>query len=496
MIWKFSLVALFSAVLIAAQSSSSDANSNVVAVFLLGRHGDRTPKIQGSQQLTTLGKNQVFESATYFRDLYLDSSSPDFIVDVDTDYLYNQIYIAAPYVQTEPSLMFRNQDVLGMTATAFLQGFYPPSESATDQTLTNGTTLTDPLDGYQYVLINGIPANAPDTIWIEGDVDCPTYTTASNAYYQSPEYLTMQQQLQPFYNKFIPLLQGIFPESQIGFQTAYNIYDYFSVGINHNQTIYANLSTEDLQQLRVLADQQTLALVYNVSAPITSIGGQTLSGAVLSQLNQTVSGSQPALKITYFAGSYDIFQAFWGISGLLNVSVDFYGLPDFASTMTWELRRPINSSGNDDLFVRYGFRNGSDPTTDLQYFPLFGQSEIDIPWDQFVEEMNKQSISTYGDWCNACSSTLSFCAAYTSSSSTPASSTSVASGLQMSSQPVSPVGAGFIGAGVTLAVCGAVAGLFALWWSRTGKKNTKQRPPLVREKTTASGSSSFATATV
>jgi len=77
--------------LAAAQSSS-----NVIAVFLIGRHGDRTSKVQGNTQLTTLGKNQVFNTASYFRSRYLNISSPDFIVNVDTDYLYNQIYAAAP----------------------------------------------------------------------------------------------------------------------------------------------------------------------------------------------------------------------------------------------------------------------------------------------------------------------------------------------------------------------------------------------------------------
>jgi hypothetical protein len=83
--------ALFAASLVTAQT-----DSEVVAVFLIGRHGDRTSKVQGNTQLTTLGKNQVFQTATYFRNRYLNTSSPNFIQNVDTDYLYNQIYAAAP----------------------------------------------------------------------------------------------------------------------------------------------------------------------------------------------------------------------------------------------------------------------------------------------------------------------------------------------------------------------------------------------------------------
>lgn len=75
---------------------AGQAQSNVMAVFLIGRHGDRTSKIMGNTQLTTLGKNQVFQSATYFRNRYLNSSSSEFIENVDSDYLYNQIYAQAP----------------------------------------------------------------------------------------------------------------------------------------------------------------------------------------------------------------------------------------------------------------------------------------------------------------------------------------------------------------------------------------------------------------
>lgn len=89
---------LLLAVILSISFTAVQADSTVVAVFLIGRHGDRTSMVQGNTQLTTLGKNQVFNTASYFRSRYLNSSSPNFIENVDTDYLYNQIYAAAPYV--------------------------------------------------------------------------------------------------------------------------------------------------------------------------------------------------------------------------------------------------------------------------------------------------------------------------------------------------------------------------------------------------------------
>lgn len=112
--------------------------------------------------------------------------------------------------------------------------------------LANGTTESSPLGGYQYVTINGLPSTSPDIIWIAGDQSCPAYTKATQAYYNSTDFLTRQPQLQPFYDRFRPLLAGILPESQIGFRSACNVFDYLNVGYIHNASIHSNFSSDDL----------------------------------------------------------------------------------------------------------------------------------------------------------------------------------------------------------------------------------------------------------
>ena len=96
---------------------------------------------------------------------------------------------------------------------------------------------------------------------------------------------------------------GTFPQSEIGLQSAYDIFDYLKIGYVHNQTIFANLSGDDLFQFHALTDEE-LALVYDISSPNTSIGDKTLSGAILSQLNKTITQTDKNLKITYFTVSY------------------------------------------------------------------------------------------------------------------------------------------------------------------------------------------------
>ena len=98
MLVKSLLGAILSAAIVAAQS-----DSEVVAVFLLGRHGDRTSRIfsmgvEGSSVLTTLGMNQVYETGIFWRNKYYDSSSPDAIPGLSSSYQIPQIYASAPYL--------------------------------------------------------------------------------------------------------------------------------------------------------------------------------------------------------------------------------------------------------------------------------------------------------------------------------------------------------------------------------------------------------------
>jgi hypothetical protein len=176
------------------------------------------------------------------------------------------------------------------------------------------------------------------------------------------------------------------------------------------------------------------------------------------------------LKITYYAASFSVFQAFWGISGLLDASPGFHRLPDYASTMSFALRQLLNSSGLENFFVRFGFQNGSDAGADLVSFPMFGRRDIepDMLWTQFALAMANQSITHQKDWCNTCiSSNLTFCTAYTSNSGSVGGDTIDDPG----SPSVSPVAAGFIGAGVTLAVVLGIEAIVALIWNRRRRGN-------------------------
>ena len=364
----------------------------------------------------------------------------------------SQIYASAP-----------DQGILLNTATSFLQGLYPPlldlkPEIASQTVLNNGSTSTSPLEGYQYVVLHGEKTNSPDTIWIKGDDNCPTVIEASESFEDSEEYLNRLDSTRDFYRSFFPTLQSVYDyrsPDNMSYAKAFDIFDLINVARIHNATSLArNVSDEQLFQLRTLADSSEFGYNFNASQPARSLHAETLAGAVLAQLNQTVT-SKGKLKFSLLAGSYDTFLAFFGLVNLTSVSPDFFALPDYASTMAFEVFTAANSTAfpvdpGADLRVRFLFRNST--YGQLTAFPLFGKGEDSLPWPDFVREIKNRAITSAAQWCSECQSTVPFCAAYKVGAAAEGSGAGGGGG-------VSNVVAGVIGAMVTLGVVALVGGL-------------------------------------
>jgi len=233
----------------------------------------------------------------------------------------------------------------------------------------------------------------------------------------------------------------------------------------HNATINDDQLLDDntLFQLRTLADQHEWGLAYNASDDLRAMQGMQLAGEILSSFNSTIN-TNGKIPLNIQFGAYATFFSFFGISNLTAASPDFYGIPDYASVMIFELfTNGTNSTGfpsTDDLQVRFLFHNGttsniSDPTV----FPLFGGTATSLSWTDFYNAMSNISVTSTQQWCQMCGNTTGTCAAYanntSSSGSGSASSTSSPSGHHHMSAAVG----GVIGAFVTLAV---ILGLEAL----------------------------------
>lgn len=440
----------------------------VVGAVVFSRHGDRSTKHYGAQSLTSLGASQNFQVGSDYRARYLASGSPQRILNMsEFTYVSSQLYASAP-----------NQGILLNTATAFLQGMYPPLSSIRPEiastTLNNGSASTAPVGGYQYVQLQSEKTNSPDTIWIKGDDFCPTVIAASESFEDSDEFAARVASTRDFYQRFLPVLRGAVYDytspDNMSYAKAYDIFDLVNVARIHNATSPArNVSDADLAQLRTLADSAEFGYNFNASQPLRSLHAQTLSAAILAQLNQTVA-TKGKLKFSLLAGSYDTMLAFFGVTNLTAVSGDFFGLPDYASTLAFELFTPETATAfpaNPDaaLRVRFLFRNGT--AGQLTPFPLFGTGQDSLAWPDFVAAMKARAVTTAKEWCAVCQSKVTFCAAYKDAGSSATGSGSGGDGG--SGGGLSNAVAGVIGAMVTLGVVlilGALA--FVLLRKRKG----------------------------
>lgn len=247
------------------------------------------------------------------------------------------------------------------------------------------------------------------------------------------------------------------------------VFDYLNVASIHNATIPSSnlLTPSTLLEIRTLADTHEFNLAYNATDPIRAIAGATLAAQILSALNQTIISNgtgAPVLNLQF--GEYGQFQSFFGLANLTALGADWIGIPDYASTMTFELFTDVAPSpfpAPEDIQVRFYWHNGtagnaSTPTA----YPLFGQPDLALRWDDFAAGMNKFAIGSQADWCQACGNTTGVCAG-PSTLMSPSSGGKGGSGSSGGaaggvSRPV----AGVIGAMVTLAVVLGVEGLIML----------------------------------
>jgi hypothetical protein len=239
----------------------------------------------------------------------------------------------------------------------------------------------------------------------------------------------------------------------------------------HNSSYPSSeLITDDVfARLHSLADTHEWGLAYNESESAAdnarAVSAMVLAGEIVEFLNQTITGAGKQ-KVGIQFGAYATFSSFFGLADLSTAHPDLRDIVDYASSMTFELFTNASTTVSsadypsaDELYVRFLFSNGTaseeaEPTA----YALFGNDQDVISWNDFTAGMNKFAISSTERWCDVCSNTDGACAAYATDDSSNGDA-STASSKKESSNGLSPVVNGVIGAMVTLAV---VLGLEAL----------------------------------
>jgi len=112
-----------------------------------------------------------------------------------------------------------------------------------------------------------------------------------------------------------------------------------------------------------------------------------------------------------------------------------------------EVRQP--SSGGEPV-IRFNFKNGTD--SDFITYNFLNRTG-DVPLSAFIETMAPASLNTTAQWCSVCQNTQDRgCAALT---------LAYDQGHAAAQPRISPVGAGFLGAGLTVAVAALALGTLA-----------------------------------
>jgi hypothetical protein len=250
--------------------------------------------------------------------------------------------------------------------------------------------------------------------------------------------------------------------------TSSPVFDYINVGKIHNNTDIVDSST--YTNLYSLASDLEWNQAYNASAPVRAIAGSVLAGQILSALQSILDSPATSPRFNTQFGAYGTFMAFFGLAQLPAANPDFYGICDYASSMTFEL--VTNSTdpqpAADDVSVRFLFANGTAAENELTPFPLFGQKETTLSWADFKDGMAKFAIEDDKHWCDVCGNSGGKCAANGTESDSGANTSSSSSSGGIS-RPV----AGVIGALVTLVVIlGAQAAIMLFGGVRFAKKAT------------------------
>lgn len=477
------------------------ADYECVGSFIFGRHNDRN--VKPANVLSPIGAQHQYDMGSFFRERYYGLNNAG--DTVESDYLMSGLNEFGLYNNRQFYGEAISSNVILFSHLSFLQGLYPPTTITTTNErladmifaeLADGTEIEGPLGGYQYVQSYIQEQETADFIWIKGDVNCPASDLAIDAYFASDEY----QRLNSSTLSFFQSLRDILPtedwaDYELNFDNAMNIFDYMNVNYIHNSTLHNRWNQTVLDQVRLLSDQYNFGTCFDESDKLNNmtIGAQTLSGAILNRLNTTLVGETP--MINYFTGSFNTFFQFFGISELYTVSDNFTGMPDYGSTMVFELMKR-----DDDYFVQFSFKNGSTSPIELTTYPLFGTNQTMLPWNDFVEQMQLISISSLDNWCEVCSATIDVCTVYSDIyenalelESNGVNLDEVADGdystLDVHSPKLSNAAAGGVGAGVTIGVF-LILGALAYLYHRRSSKNLIISSLPVAEKRASNTSSS------
>ncbi|KAH7906411.1 histidine phosphatase superfamily [Hygrophoropsis aurantiaca] len=323
--------------------------AGLIGVVLLARHGDR---LGYYQHPNTYSSTQSYITPLWF-ETHLDPSSHSFIQGINRDVVdVDQLFIRADS---------GGGNVVLDSAYGLLQGLYPPT-SASTITLANGSTITGPLGGYQYVPVDAY------------------FQFHLARLYRSAAYQQMAQNAAPFLTAVAPYVDGL----STNFSNM--VYDYINVQSIHNKTFYEALPPTFLEQARHHAN--VLRSVVFSDTVINSIGHiatRTILPEIISSLgNMTEPSNKVKLALTQL--DYKPFIGLFNVTNATLVDPDIAGIADYASVLAFELSK--DSAGQASVSMK--FKNGTDDK-DFRQLTMFGKTSVSL--DNFIANLAVSIVS-------------------------------------------------------------------------------------------------------
>ncbi|KAH7493605.1 histidine phosphatase superfamily [Fusarium oxysporum f. sp. albedinis] len=457
-------------------AQSAGTGEKVWAAVAFINHGERTPVIANLRTvLTPEGAQQMLRQGTAFRARYI----PDGVNDTD----YQSIQIA--YLQNLKPDVIDNDDLDIITQTdewvstgalAFMQGFYPPSPNAFDNStggeeiavnLASSDNKTEyPLDGYQYPSIRAPGYYDPESTALQGTSRCSAWQT------EITTNLTQETGLDELYDSTLPFYQNLFSTAPFdgtididyaNLWNAYQLWEFVDYQYRHNETVHEGLKNANstLSFLNTYAlsmeraqnsyrgsdDDSELGTLY-------SVAGRTMAYKVASQFRSNIRWGSSYNKLTLMFGSLDPIVSFIQLSGLVTPDNMFQApwstLPKPGAALIFELfgedpDDPDRQPATDSLRVRMSYRASADADESFQNQPIFKSGPDGITYSSFMQTMNNLGTSP-NQWCDVCGPTPApWCILVNSDSSNWGDDSSIG-----------PVIAGVIGAIIAIAVLGVL----------------------------------------
>jgi len=233
----------------------------------------------------------------------------------------------------------------------------------------------------------------------------------------------------------------------------YNIYDFINVQSIHNENFAKALPPSFLAQVYTLASWHEYGVFTSPQLDgIGNIAGRAILPQILSEIASIANASDP-LKLAYQSISYKPFISLFNMTGAAQQQPELAEIVPYASALALEVRQP--SAGGEPV-IRLNFKNGTGE--DFKPINFLGGSG-DVPLSTLVNHVNPALVNSTAAWCTACNNKQDRGCGALAAAASQASAAAVNANVRH--QALSPVGAGFLGAGLTLAVVLAMFGVLA-----------------------------------